>query len=70
MSGDREPRGCGECQYFWAATTRPQPLCVDAVHHTSLYRCAVCGTYWREEERYAVPMTAADAVATFPGCVA
>lgn len=66
MSLDLSHAGCPACRYFWAAGGRPAPLCIVRAQHAALYRCGVCGTYWREEERYAVPTDAADVQASCP----
>jgi hypothetical protein len=40
---------------------------MDLVLHTRLYRCAACGSYWEENERYANVIPEAAARADYPG---
>ncbi len=58
--------GCPVCRYFWAQGGRPPQLGVSHALHASLFRCTACGTYWEEFDRYAIPVTAARALADFP----
>lgn len=58
--------GCAECRYFWAGRQPPPRIGVSLGLHASLFRCPVCGTFWEEYERYASPVTEAQAQGHFP----
>ena len=45
---------------------RPELLVVNIVLHTRLYRCAACGCYWEENERYANVMSESTVHADYP----
>lgn len=50
---DWNNKGCEVCRSLWAKGDTPEKLVVSQEHHTVLYQCSSCGTYWEEHERFA-----------------
>lgn len=65
--------GCPVCRQQWASGQRPEEIALNLasniVLQTRFYRCAVCGSYWEEDERGAnvIPETAVRA--DYPGVI-
>lgn len=67
MTFSAQDPGCAVCRQLWASGQRPELLVLDLVLHTRLYRCAACGSYWEENERYANVIAEAAVRADYPG---
>ncbi len=53
MDTEWESKGCKTCRKLWESGERPPELAVSFVLHSRLHRCAVCGTFWEQYERFA-----------------
>jgi uncharacterized Zn finger protein len=63
-------KGCAICRRQWMSGERPEQLAVCIALHTRLYRCAECGSYWEENERYADVITKAAVISNYPCVIA
>lgn len=59
--------GCDVCRQQWASGRRPEEVAENITTHTRLFRCAVCGSYWEENERYACVIAEEAVRADYPG---
>lgn len=50
---DWKSKGCGICRQQWESGHHPPELAVNLALHSRLHRCAVCGTFWEQNERFA-----------------
>jgi hypothetical protein len=71
MTAELEPSGlagCDVCRDGWLRSERPELVSPPGGPYL-LYRCATCGTYWLQTERYASPIPREEAARLFPDSV-
>jgi hypothetical protein len=58
-----EEQGCEACRAAWSKPGRPglKHLGTNLARHAHLHRCASCGAYWEELERYAHQVSKSEA---------
>lgn len=61
-----ESKGCAACRKLWESGERPPELAVNFVLHSRLHRCAVCGTFWEQHERFADTIEEQEARILYP----
>lgn len=69
MMLDWSQKGCPSCRHLWESGGRPPELAINVQLHTRLYRCAVCHSYWEENERYADVVPESTVRADYPGVI-
>jgi hypothetical protein len=53
--------GCPVCRRLWEIGQQPPLVVTNVERHIHLHRCASCGTWWEQTERFAVPISEAQA---------
>lgn len=66
MTTDWEAKGCEACRKLWESGQRPPELAVNVSLHSRLHRCAVCGTFWEQNERFADTIEEQEARGLYP----
>lgn len=61
-----ETKGCEACRRLWESGGRPPELAINFVLHSRLHRCAVCGTFWEQHERFADTIEEQEARRLYP----
>lgn len=56
-----EDAGCPVCRRLWETGQQPPLVATDIERHVHLHRCTSCGTWWEQTERFAVPVSDAQA---------
>jgi hypothetical protein len=67
MMSSWKDQGCAVCRQLWRSGQRPEELAVNIQLHARLFQCGVCGSYWEENERYAVVIPEPTVRADYPG---
>ncbi|HRX83870.1 MAG TPA: hypothetical protein P5572_02495 [Phycisphaerae bacterium] len=61
-----QQKGCTACRRAWETGQPPPEIAIDVKGHTALHRCAECGSYWEQHERYADVITEEAARQRYP----
>ncbi|MDF0606910.1 hypothetical protein HZU77_014840 [Neisseriaceae bacterium TC5R-5] len=59
-------KGCEICRNLWESGKQPPELALNCELHSRLHRCAVCGTYWEQHERFADTIKEEEAKKLYP----
>jgi hypothetical protein len=64
-----EKQGCAECRAAWSRADRTplQLLGTNPIAHARIHKCAACGSYWDENERYSQQVPQDEALALLAG---
>lgn len=61
-----DDKGCAICRKLWESGKRPPELTINFSLHSRLHKCAECGAYWEQLERYADVIDEREARGLFP----
>lgn len=62
-----QSKGCAVCRRQWESAVQPPVVAVNVDLHARLHRCAACGAFWEQNERYADVVDEEYARANYPG---